>query len=285
LEQTRIEGIMSGFGGTGKGWWAQNEQLTGSMADSPAHRLGDYGVGRGNGQWNMALGKGAGTKVIGGLARRIQAKQGGGLGEAEATVMAPTQVMPKTGPPTSEVPTIPNIKTAMSPGVSNPTSLFTGPKPTGASPSRFQTMMTDVPQAATPTMSLATTPGNRQDSFAAGMNLNDVRSVPGDQSVAPYDPQARFNFPQPALAEGKQELGAGPAGIGSQPALGFTPRRAAFSQGVDSAAPETAEILEMPKSMGMLALNAGPKPRRKAGLSTGVLNRIGADLSAAPFSR
>jgi hypothetical protein len=37
--------------------------------------------------------------------------------------------------------------------------------------------------------------------------------------------------------------------------------------------------------MGMLALNAGPKPKRKAGLSTGVLNRIGADLSAAPFSK
>jgi hypothetical protein len=271
---------MSGFGGTGKGWWAQNEQLTGSMADSPAHKLGNYDVGRGSGRWNM-VGKGAGTKVIGGLAQRIQAKQGGGLGAAEATVMEPTQVMPTTP---SQAVTMPNIKTAMSPGVSNVTSLFAGPQPTGASPSRFQTMMTDVPRS-TPTMSLATTPGNRQDSFAAGMNLNDVRSVPGDQSVAAYDPQARFNYPQPALAEGKQELGAGPAGIGSQPALGFSPRRAAFSQGVDSAAPETAEILEMPKSMGMLALNAGPKPKRKAGLSTGVLNRIGADLSAAPFSK
>ena len=269
---------MSGFGGTGKGWWAQNEQLTGSMADTPAHHLGDYGVGRGNGKWNM-VGKGAGTKVIGGLARNIQAKQAGGLGEAEATVMDPTQVMPTTPTTPSQAVTMPNIKTAMSPGVSNVTSLFAGPQPTGASPSRFQT------QATTPTMSMATTPGNRQDSFAAGMNLNDVRSVPGDQSVSPYDPQARFNFPQPALAEGKQELGAGPAGIGSQPALGFTPRRAAFSQGVDSAAPETAEILEMPKSMGMLSLNAGPKPKRKAGLSAGVLNRIGADLSAAPFSK
>lgn len=266
------------FGNTGKGWWALNEQVSGALADKPAHKLGDYGVARVHKKF------GFGTAAAGAAGAKPAEKK---VHDPQAEILTrqmpqqPLVIKPLDYGLDGKMPTTPTAK------VQAPTmpTLSPAPAPGGAGEVQGSTEESNVPMAFAPRRAnFSAGLGDTQEGDVVGEDwLTNVRSAGRATDVAPYSANGRYN----AMDTGISPATSAEALSVGTPAIG---RTAAFSSGAGrDNEPITAEVLEhSPISLAgrpqMLALNAGPPPgrvkqRRAAGLSPNVMSRLHNDLT------
>lgn len=194
----------TGWAGTGKGWWEQNEQITQKAAFSPSSvtTLGDFSAARGPTRWAHSLGKGLGRNTV---ARGVGFVEGLRSVEAEEEAPNGRYGLKNPGGGTNVPGQAPAGGTAGTAGQTAPTVNFsTAPFSTGS--------------------------GGVQDADVQEHHLTDVRQYGrGGAADLPSSTggsnsgmgASGVGSPQPRLSTfygGAGEIGTGPAAIGPAPA-------------------------------------------------------------------